>query len=462
MKIIKSFILLAFIALCSSFHGCSIDPTLDARSGKVTAITVREASYVAAINWMRISLKDNETLQLTADVMPRMANNKNLTFSNKHPNLMTVDQNGLITGKAFGIDTLTISATDGSGISVSYQVMLVDHMVKATAINVTADGANMFVKLGNTFDLGSRVTLSPNDTWNKAITFTSNDESIVTISAAGIVTPVEEGTTTITIKTADGSNLSRDVNVTVQGIVQVWEDFNTANWATEVTTATGYTWAADVITGNAADGWNIGNGQIEKLFDGNINGTTAVEVGLNTYWMIAKPGKAYPYNRVDFPLADIPTQPLDFMPYFTIDMKQEMTLNYIIWGNRNFNNRGSWYGIRIYGSNDGTNFTQIRSEENEVADPIPGTPADIFWIPQLRGYNGDQGWGTLTPTDPLFYRLLFDESSYRYIKIELAVWSDVYGTGAGQFQHPNWIGPGSVSGLTINVGKFGLGYMYWD
>ena len=204
---------MACMLIIAFLSGCKDENTDD----KVSAITIREATYVSSGTFMQISLKDNATLQLTPFIMPQSAVNKTVKYSNKYPNLMTVSESGMITAKAFGTDTLTVSATDGSGVSVSYRVLITDHRVKATAINVTAAGSNITLKAGGaTFDLAACVTLTPADTWDKTVTYKSNNEAIVTVSANGIITPVSVGSTTITIRTADGSNIARDVNVTVQ------------------------------------------------------------------------------------------------------------------------------------------------------------------------------------------------------------------------------------------------------
>ena len=434
MKKIISFLTMVCVAFCAVLTGC--DEKDD--KGKITAITVLEAVWESANSSMEISLKDNTTLQLTPFIMPRDASNQTLTYSNKYPNLMDVNASGLITGKAPGIDTLTVSSTDGSGVTVSYRVIVIDHQVKATAINVTAAGSNIALKVGGTsFDLGACVTLSPADTWDKTVTYQSNNVAVATVSADGIVTPAGVGNTTITIATVDGSNLTRDVNVTVQDVVEKWDDFNRSAWTIDVTTATGYRFAADAITGSADAGWNYTQGMPELLFDDNMA----------TYFMIAKPGQSYPYNREGFPLENIPDQDPDFMPSFTVDMKEAKTFNYILWVHRQFNNRSQWYGCRVYGSNDNTNWTQIRSTEHEVAG------SDILWIPQARGYVGDMG----SPFDNTTHRLIVNESNYRYVKVELAMWSNIYNS-----QHPDWPGAGSASGLTVNMGEFGLGYNYWE
>lgn len=203
---------LVFIFSGILFTGCKED-----EKGLVTAITLVGGTYNATCRCNQFSLKDNASLQVTAFVMPRDAANQNVTFASKNNNIFDVSGTGLITPKAIGIDTLIVSATDRSGISTRYQIIVTDHMVKATAINVTAAGSNMTLKIGGApFDLAAQVTLAPADTWNKTVTYQSNNEAIAVVTADGTVSPTGVGSTTITIRTVDGSNLSRNVNVTVQ------------------------------------------------------------------------------------------------------------------------------------------------------------------------------------------------------------------------------------------------------
>jgi len=379
---------------------------------KVNAVTVKEAVYVSSGTFMQISLKDNATLQLTPFIMPQDAANKSVKYSNKYSNLMTVSESGLITAKAVGTDTLTVSATDGSGVEVSYRVLISDHMVKATAINVTAAGSNFELKIGGTpFNLASCVTLSPTDTWNKTVTYKSNNETIVTVSADGLVSPVAAGSTTITIKTADGSNISRDCNVTVKDKVQRWDDLSRTAWTVTTLTGTGYEYVPDGTTGLPA-----------HILDNS--GTT--------FLSLVKPGKSY---------NPVPAQPADFLPSFTVDMKSKQKFNYIMWRHReaNANHYLRVFGVNVYGSNDGSAFTKINT-------------GGIVWIPNINGYV------TGNTNDNNIYRNIdIPESEYRYVKIELAIWSDVYDS-----QHPDYPGKGAASGSTMQVAEFGLGNTYWE
>ena len=178
---------------------------------------------------------------------------------------------------------------------------IADHKVKATAINVTAAGGNIELKIGGgSFDIGACVTLAPADTWNKTITYTSNDETVATVSATGVVTPAGLGATTVSVKTTDGSNLSRDCNVVVRDLVIRKVDHERADWTVATETATGYGYVPDGTTGLP-----------QHLFDDDAA----------TFLSLVKLGKAY---------GQVPSQPADFMPSFTVDMKSRKTFDFIL------------------------------------------------------------------------------------------------------------------------------------
>ena len=66
------------------------------------------------LNKNNITLIKGNTETLTATINPSNAMNKNLTWSSSDSNIVTVDNNGLITGKKRGTATITITSEDGS------------------------------------------------------------------------------------------------------------------------------------------------------------------------------------------------------------------------------------------------------------------------------------------------------------------------------------------------------------
>jgi hypothetical protein len=351
-----------------------------------------------------------------------------------------ITPNILPEGVETAVDTLTVSATDGSGVSSWYRVVINTHLVKATAINVTAEGSNIALKMGGaSFDLSKEVSLSPADAWIKTVTYTSNDEDIVAVSENGIASAVGVGKTTITIKTTDGSNLSRDVNVEVMDIVERWDDLNVATWT--VTT-------------------DQGNGS------SNINdGTTGLPehvltaASTNTFLALFKPGGSNAGQTA-------PT--LDFKPSFTVDTKTASKFNYFRWHHRgnNHNKQLQAFAVYLHGSNDGTTFTQIMPDEPEA----PDYPS-LFWIPTpgAAGTEHNRGYVGNNAIAGEYYYIETPEVTYRYVKVEIVVWANNYQTAPTAtnypvyYQHPDYPGNGNNAfGNAIQIGQFGLGHQYWD
>jgi hypothetical protein len=363
--------------LCFCLSGCKDDDD----TVKISAISVIEATYTNSI--MQLSLKDNATLQLTPFIMPQDAANKTLTYSNKHKEIMDVSESGLITAKAIGTDTLTVSATDGSDVKVSYRVNITDHKVKATGITVSSDGRNHELKIGSaSFDLAAHVTVTPADTWDKTVTYQSLNEAIVTVTANGIVSPVGVGATVVRITITDGSNISTDCNFTVKDLVIRKVDIDRAAWT--VTTSVDYNYVPDGTSGLP-----------EHMFDNNAA----------TFLSIVKPGKTY--NSL--------TTPVDHVLYFIVDMKAKKAFDYIRWNHRaaNANNYLRVWGINIAGSNDGITFADIQAN---VEIPTNSRTENI--------------------ADATTYQIDIPESEYQYVKVTITKWSDNSGgaTSGGTVQ----------------------------
>ena len=71
-------------------------------------------------------------------------------------------------------------------------------------------------------------TITPSTVANKTLSWSSSNTSVAKVSSSGVVTPVGEGTTTITVKTTDGTNKSATCKVTVNGTL--YTDVKTSDW----------------------------------------------------------------------------------------------------------------------------------------------------------------------------------------------------------------------------------------
>jgi uncharacterized protein YjdB len=139
------------------------------------------------------------------EVLPADATNPAVTYTSNDETIATVE-NGVVTGIAVGQTTITIAATDGSGVTATINVTV--NGIDVTEI--TADDVE--VVTGETATIS--YTVAPNNATDQSVTFTSADETIATV-AAGVVTGVAVGETTITIASVSNPEVTTEITVTV-------------------------------------------------------------------------------------------------------------------------------------------------------------------------------------------------------------------------------------------------------
>lgn len=118
---------------------------------KVTGVTLDQTEA---------TLEVGKTLQLTATVEPENAKNKNVTWSVDLDDYATVDQNGLVTGKAIGFVTVTAKTEDGElTAKCDIQVIEAKGEIIYDGTDEIAGVTRSLTIYGNgTFDLSGAVT----------------------------------------------------------------------------------------------------------------------------------------------------------------------------------------------------------------------------------------------------------------------------------------------------------------
>ena len=74
------------------------------------------------LNYTSLILQLDETMPLTATVLPANADNKDVAWTSSDEAVATVSADGLVTGIAYGSCVITCSATDGSGVKAECKV----------------------------------------------------------------------------------------------------------------------------------------------------------------------------------------------------------------------------------------------------------------------------------------------------------------------------------------------------
>ena len=111
-----------------------------------------------------------------------------------------------------GNQTITYSVTDSVGNTGTASRTYTVKNRLVTSITVSPSSVTTYV--GYTANVTA--TVSPSDALNKTLEWTSSNTSIATVSTSGVVTGVGIGSTTITVKSTDGGNVSKSITVTVK------------------------------------------------------------------------------------------------------------------------------------------------------------------------------------------------------------------------------------------------------
>ena len=155
-----------------------------------------------------LTLHGNESQQLTATVLPSGAS-QTLMWTSSDESVATVSQSGVVSAVAAGQAVITATTTDGSDLSASCNVTVLQVQAESIQLNVTTAGLNE----GSTLQLTA--TVLPEECENKTVIWASNNPSVATVDSNGLVTTHSVGTATITAITTDGSNLSTTCTVTL-------------------------------------------------------------------------------------------------------------------------------------------------------------------------------------------------------------------------------------------------------
>ncbi|MBQ3271619.1 MAG: Ig-like domain-containing protein [Solobacterium sp.] len=137
-----------------------------------------------------------ETMQLKATVYPTNTTNQNVIWSSSDDSIVSVDENGIITGTGNGTAVITATAED-TGVSTSIEIL---GIVPVSGVSLNSDKLDIVKENTDTLT----PVFEPENATNKNVTWSSSDEGIVIVDENGVVTAVEGGTATITATTEDG------------------------------------------------------------------------------------------------------------------------------------------------------------------------------------------------------------------------------------------------------------------
>ncbi len=221
-----------------------------------------------------LTLATGEATQLTANILPENATNKNVTWVSSDTNIATVDADGNVTAVTEGEVSITATAVDNDQISGIAVITIQASVIEVSEIKVTPE--TLTLAIGGATQLTANVL--PENATNKNVTWISSDTNIATVDADGNVTAVTEGEVSITATAAENDQISGIAVITIQAsVVEVSEVKVTPETVTlAIGEATQLT--ANVLPENATNKnviWSSSDTNIATVdADGNVSAVT--------------------------------------------------------------------------------------------------------------------------------------------------------------------------------------------
>ena len=172
--------------------------TINVYSQAVTGVTIEPSEAELTVG---------SSTKLTATVLPENATNKNVIYSVDDESILSVDQDGNVTGLSLGTATVTVTTEDG-GFTASAEINVIP--VQVTGVGLSPEAAS--VGLGHTIQLTA--SIKPSNAANKNLSWSVSDETIISVDGQGTVTGLSGGTATVTVTTEDGG-FSDSAEITV-------------------------------------------------------------------------------------------------------------------------------------------------------------------------------------------------------------------------------------------------------
>jgi uncharacterized protein YjdB len=151
------------------------------------------------LNKTTLSLTVGGSETLTAIVAPADATNKNVTWSSSNAAVASVSANGAVSALSAGSATITVTTEDGNKTAACVVTVTV---ATVSVTDVTLNKTTLSLTVGGSETL--TVIVAPNNATNKAVSWSSNNNAVATVSN-GVVTAVSAGSATITVSTQNGN-----------------------------------------------------------------------------------------------------------------------------------------------------------------------------------------------------------------------------------------------------------------
>lgn len=231
------------------------------------------------LNAENIEMRLGDEVTLTATIKPADATDLTLIWESSNERIVTV-LNGKLTAVGVGEAEVTVKASNNKSATVSVAVKPI--MAESIILNQTSFTG----RPGDTLQLTA--TVSPSNTTDKTVTWTSSDINVATVDNSGLVSLKAAGTATIT---ATAGNKSATCKITVIPYTVEVTSITLDKSNIEVKEGETATLTATIHPDNATDKnvtWSSSDSKIASITNGVVTG---ISVGTATITATSSNGK---------------------------------------------------------------------------------------------------------------------------------------------------------------------------
>jgi len=175
---------------------------------KVVDEIIKMQSISIASETGETSIYATASVQLTASYLPENTTYPTWEWSSETPEIVSVTQEGSVTGLKEGTGIIKVSSTDGGNVSATFEIE-VKRIIPIEDV-VVEDEEELFLGKGQHSKLP--ITVVPADATMTALEWSSANPEIVEITPDGMLTTKDYGTVTLTAQSGD---FKKDIEVTV-------------------------------------------------------------------------------------------------------------------------------------------------------------------------------------------------------------------------------------------------------
>lgn len=244
------------------------------------------------------SMLVGENVQIPLNIEPMDATDKTILWESSNPDIVSVDEEGNLQSHAVGTVTITATTKNGLSATITLRVVNMPDEEHDEPISIALTETHLEMRVNDVFDLDANIL--PVTASSANVKWSSNNSNIAWVDERGVVTALEEGTTTIIAMTDNG--LTAECTITISGVnddqqeipvenivitpdfVDIYVGQSTTLTATvypENATNKNFQWSADSPAVEISTNPD-GSCTIRGMYEGNVNIFAMTENGVGT------------------------------------------------------------------------------------------------------------------------------------------------------------------------------------